>query len=327
MKAKQIEAAANRIRSEKASDISGDRGIEAAKFAGQAENIKLLADMKKIGLAQEYADLQANLAAEEAAEMKSFDQQMALYARDSKEYAKLQQEKALASQKFANDQIKLQAQQVSAQASSDNKMAADWKSMTSSMQSGFTSAITGMVMGTKSFGSAALGIITSMVSSVIGKFVEMGIEYIGVQLGMLPATKATALTQITASAGEAFSAAFASICAIPIVGPFLAPGVAAASGAAALGGGTALAAFAVGTPNVPMDMMANIHKGEAIVPAKQAQKWRDGDLGMGKNGGDTHFHVTAMDSRDVKKFFNQHGATIASALQNGIRGGSRPLGR
>jgi hypothetical protein len=308
----------------KAQELSGMRTYDDAYYTGEAEKIKLAADMKKITGTEEYAELQANLNKQQAAVMKTFDDQIALYDKDSKEFAKLQQEKTLAAQKFANQQTQLQIQQVNAQQQADNKMAADWKSMTSGMQSGLTSAITGMITGTKTFGQAVVQLMTSMVSMVVGKFVEIGIQWAGVQLGMLPETKATALSNITASAGEAFSAAYASICAIPIVGPGLAPAAAAEAGGAALSGGVAMAAFAVGTPNVPADMIAQIHKGEAIVPQKTAQAWRDGDLGVGGGGGpDVHFHVNAMDAKSVKQFFSQHGAMLAKTMQGHIRNGGR----
>jgi hypothetical protein len=41
--------------------------------------------------------------------------------------------------------------------------------------------------------------------------------------------------------------------------------------------------FAVGTPNVPYDMQANIHRGEIIVPRDFSDGLRSGDLTMGSN--------------------------------------------
>ena len=44
-----------------------------------------------------------------------------------------------------------------------------------------------------------------------------------------------------------------------------------------------LSSFAVGTPNVPHDMIANIHKGEIIVPENFSNGLRNGSLTMGSN--------------------------------------------
>ena len=40
--------------------------------------------------------------------------------------------------------------------------------------------------------------------------------------------------------------------------------------------------FAVGTPNVPNDMLANIHKGETIIPTTFSEGLRRGDLMLGE---------------------------------------------
>lgn len=139
---------------------------------------------------------------------------------------------------------------------------------------------------------------------------------------------ASASKSIMKDAGEAAANVYASLSAIPYVGWILGPlGAAAAFAAVA-----AYDSFDVGTDFVPSDMLANIHKGEMIVPAAQASQIRGGSgaapfTGGGGSGGgsDTHvhFHVSAMDSRDVKSFFNQHGGTIAKSLANHVRSGGR----
>lgn len=54
--------------------------------------------------------------------------------------------------------------------------------------------------------------------------------------------------------------------------------------------GSRLSAFAEGTPNVPRDMFANIHKGEMVVPANFAESIRSGDVSLG-GGGDINVNV------------------------------------
>lgn len=58
--------------------------------------------------------------------------------------------------------------------------------------------------------------------------------------------------------------------------------------------------FASGADNIPRDMVANIHKGEMIIPASGASLIRSGQAGIGGGGGN-HVHMTihAMDSQSV----------------------------
>jgi hypothetical protein len=134
---------------------------------------------------------------------------------------------------------------------------------------------------------------------------------------------AGASSQIMKDAYEAAANVYADVSAIPYVGWILAPPAAAAAFAAV----AAFDSFDVGTPNVPQDMLAQVHQGEAIVPAKQAQAWRDGDLGLGANSssGDVHLHVHAIDASGVKQFFLNNKSAVASAVQSAIRSNHRGL--
>ena len=61
-----------------------------------------------------------------------------------------------------------------------------------------------------------------------------------------------------------------------------------------------IGSFAVGADNIPHDMVAQIHKGEMIIPAGPAAAIRSGTLGS-SNGAQNHLHLTihAMDSQSV----------------------------
>jgi len=87
---------------------------------------------------------------------------------------------------------------------------------------------------------------------------------------------------------------------------------------------TATAAqFAEGTDSVPRDGLAVIHHRERIVPSDQNERiTRALEGGAGSTrmpaqsgfGGDIHFHVSAIDSRSVDKFFNENGHRIRASL-------------
>ena len=60
--------------------------------------------------------------------------------------------------------------------------------------------------------------------------------------------------------------------------------------------GFKLPSYAVGTPFVPQDMIAQIHKGEAIMPAPVAQRWRD------TGGGDSALmQEMLMETKAIRK--------------------------
>jgi len=94
--------------------------------------------------------------------------------------------------------------------------------------------------------------------------------------------KAAAAFQITIQTAQGAISAYSSLAAIPIVGPVL--GAAAAAAVVAYGaermGEVTGASFAVGTDYVPNDMVANIHEGEGIIPAKENQFLQSGELAL-----------------------------------------------
>lgn len=94
--------------------------------------------------------------------------------------------------------------------------------------------------------------------------------------------KAAAIFQITTDTAKGAMSAYSALAGIPIVGPGL--GAAAAAAVIAYGAERVAqvtgASFAVGTPNIPQDQIATVHKGEMIIPATFADAIRSGDLSL-----------------------------------------------
>jgi hypothetical protein len=133
---------------------------------------------------------------------------------------------------------------------------------------------------------------------------------------------ATASSDITTKAGQAAAGAYNAVVGIPIIGPILAP---VAAGVAFAAVSAFMPSFAVGSWELPGDMIAQVHKGEMIIPAAQAAQVRDGGGGFPggmASGGDVNFHVNAIDAGSVAAFFNTHGAAIARTVRN--QGGNNP---
>ena len=141
-------------------------------------------------------------------------------------------------------------------------------------------------------------------------------------------TLATIGQSIAASAAETFAGIFGFLS--PLMGP-AAAGPAAAGQAPVAAAAAAIPSLDVGAWNLPADMVAQVHAGEMIVPAGPAAMMRAAAAGGaaqggGGSGGDVHshahFHVTAMDSRDVRRFFSDNSKHILGAINDGLRSGS-----
>lgn len=134
------------------------------------------------------------------------------------------------------------------------------------------------------------------------------------------------MKSIMASAGETFAGIFGFLS--PVMGP-------AAAGPAAAGQAAVMAvagSFAVGSWQLPNDMIAQVHKGEMIVPAAQtpwAQSLTANSAGGGEqSGGDVHVHhstnfnVSAMDAQSVRQFFKDNSKRIMRTISEGVRTGA-----
>ena len=87
--------------------------------------------------------------------------------------------------------------------------------------------------------------------------------------------------------------------------------------------------FASGADYVPNNMVAQIHKGEMIIPAGPADAIRQGAASQGGYGGsqDTHvhFHTASLDSHTAAKMWTRNSAGIAKAVKSASRGNTAGL--
>lgn len=269
----------------------------------QAEKAKLAAGQESA--TQELAALM-NLENEKyAAEMKSYDDQLVLYANDSASYRKTLDEKLAATQKHATDVSKLEEQ-------SANATQKAWQSALSPISSAFTTSINGMIQGTTTWQSA----MSRMADSVLAKFLDMGVQMVtkwaaneaarvassqgasailqALGLQDLLAARVTSttevITDIGAQAAAAGAGAYAATAAIPFVGPALAPAAAAEAYSATMAF-ESMASAAGGYYQVPGDQVANIHKDEMVLPSWAAKGVRSiietgqGGSSSGSGGG------------------------------------------
>ena len=149
----------------------------------------------------------------------------------------------------------------------------------------------------------------------------------GAQQTASTASAASTLTSvvqsIAASAAETFAGIFGFLS--PVLGP-AAAGPAVAGQATVLAAGAALPSFATGAWSLPSDMVAQVHRGEMIIPAGPAGQLRDAAASGGLGGvhvhHQTHFNVTAMDSRDVNRFLRGNSRAILGSINDSVRKGA-----
>lgn len=142
-----------------------------------------------------------------------------------------------------------------------------------------------------------------------------------------------ALKRIGIAAWEAAAAVYASIAAIPFVGPFLAPAAAIAASVAVLGFGAKLASAEGGWWQVPGDQMANIHKNEMVLPANEAEGLRSvirasangQQIGAGSTGGGDTYQVSisALDGASVERVLMKNSGALVKALTKATRDGKQ----
>jgi hypothetical protein len=247
---------------------------------------------------------------------------------------KLWAEELLAYQKFQSDKQKLDLQ--AAQTSQRT-----WQSLMQPIQRAFDTSITGMILGTTSLQKAVAHIGQSILAEFVNLGVKMATNWIASELAMTTATEAGAAAR-TAAAGEGVAAglavkaanaiksivtdsaqAFSGIFAFlaPIMGP-------AAAGPAAAGEATVMAAAsgiasAAGGWMVPSDQLAMVHQNEMILPANISQGLQNMISANGGAGaGAVVVNVSAIDSQDVKRFFQSNGSLLVNAVNKAMRNGS-----
>lgn len=192
----------------------------------------------------------------------------------------------------------------------------------SSIISGFDRAITGLVTRTMTWKQAFITVLGSIWQEFVKIVEQMLAKWLAAEATKTVATLTGVDARATAEvAGQATAGASMITNAIKVIfvdaqktfagvfgflsglmGPFAA-GPAAAAGATVAAVAGALPSFAMGSWELPSDMVAQVHKGEMIVPAQQAESMRqgggisDGDLDRLVNRLVPHFKALTTATR------------------------------
>lgn len=241
------------------------------------------------------------------AESAAYDQLLGIYKNDAAQYAKIQAEKTQMLMQATRDSLKVQQQQLE----TDVKQ---WQSALTPLQSAWDSQLRGLLAGTTTWAQAMKSIVADLILDIIKKLEALAVEKAALALASAVGSPKSLLnlSAISADTGQAF-AGFAAFLA-PTLGPGAIP---AAEGLAAT---VAAQATAFAVPSLDIggyvlsSGLANIHKGETIVPAQVNSPY-------GAGGGTASPNITiapvvnAIDAAGVQRFLRQYMPQIARELQ------------
>jgi hypothetical protein len=221
----------------------------------------------------------------------------------------------------------------------------DFRQTISQWQSTWTQGLARMLQGTLSFRNALRGLFNSILSGLadlaaksVAKWAfKEAAQTSATVLGVgqrLAAEKAGAVQSLLLSAGaaikdiinrafQAAAGAYAAISAIPYVGPFLAPGIAAGTLATVIALGSSIVS-AEGGYDIPgsINPLIQAHANEMVLPAKHADVIRSlADEGGGVGGDTYHITVMAHDATGFKKLVMDNAPTIGMAIKKHARNG------
>ena len=290
----------------------------------------------RISAREEVAELQELLDAKSALDQDYFGKKLTAVENDVHTRQRLTDEDRLAYAKFLSDRQSLDIQT----AQSSQRV---WQSLMQPIQRAFDTSITGMILGTTTLHKAVANITQSIIAEFVNLGVKMVTNWLASELAMTTATQAGAAAR-TAAEGEGMAAglaikalnavksivtdsaqAFAGIFAFlaPMMGP-AAAGPAAAGEAAVMAAAGGIASAAGGWV-VPSDQLAMVHQNEMILPAHLSQGLQSmisGSTGPGAGASPVIINVSAIDSQDVKRFFQSNGSLLVAAVNKAMRNGS-----
>jgi hypothetical protein len=314
-------------------ELAGDQKVTDAAFARKRAAIEAEAQIGKISASEEIVRLQGLLDAKWALDQDYFEKKLAAAENDAHTRQKLLDEERLAYEKFLTDKQRLDTQAVLASQRA-------WQNLMQPIQRAFDTAITGMILGTTTLQKAVANITQSIIAEFVNAGVKMVTNWIAAELGMTAATEAGSAAR-TAAEGEGLAAglalkalnavksivtdsaqAFAGIFAFlaPIMGP-AAAGPAAAGEASVMAAAGSIASAAGGWV-VPSDQLAMVHRNEMVLPANLSQGLQRMISDGGSPSGSVTINISAIDSQDVKRFFQTNGGQLVAALNKAMRNGA-----
>jgi hypothetical protein len=190
-----------------------------------------------------------------------------------------------------------------------------WDSIVSPIKSALDQSVQGIIQGTQTLKQAMSNLCTSILSSFVNFFTQLGLEWLKTQLMLAVMGKAIkseeVATSVTADAAKGGAGAMASAAT---TGPWwLAPAI----GMAMFGTIMAFKGMASAEKGWDVDQggLTMIHPREMVLPAPIAEGVRGMTQGGGRQGNVSNFYITAMDGKDVQRVLTRHSAAVGKSIK------------
>lgn len=287
--------------------IDSEKTIDMQELDQKRANLAMQESMGQISKQTELEQLRVLKEQEYQIELTALQQKLELIQEEGMARQKLLDDIALLKQKHNTDMLKQDMQVF-------NQIKMTMQNLFSPISTAFSTAVTGIIMGTVTLKQAMANLAQSILLSFVNMGVQLLMNWIATQLAILIFGKTTAKAEGMAQAGAGAAAAMASVAAIPYIGWAMAPAVGEAHFALAeamvLAGASAEKGYDIPAGVNPV---VQTHQKEMILPAEQADVIR-GMAANGGPGGGMTINIKAQDSKDVMRSLRTN-----SALQRALK--------
>jgi hypothetical protein len=310
--------------------LSADQKITDEKFARYKAAIQNEAAFGKLSAAEAIGQEQDLLDLKWSYDQAYYEKKLAAADNDGRTQEKLLEQQGLAYEKYVTN-----VQALDAKLAEANKRA--WDDLVAPVERAIDRSVTGIILGTTTVQKA----LANLAQSIIAEFVNSAVRGVFDQIGNLLAGG------FLGGSGQDFSGGLTG-AGEELAGGGLAEGLGLGSlfGSGGLVGGLfkdigTLFAFEGGgivpsaqggwaVPSLgPGGVLAQLHSNEMVLPANISQGLQSmlaapGGTGGGSVAGPSTVvvNVSAIDSQDVKRFFQSNGSLLITALNKAMRNGS-----
>ena len=310
--------------------LSADQKITDEKFARYKAAIQNEAALGKLSAAEAIQQEQDLLDLKWSYDQAYYEKKLAAADNDGRTQEKLLEQQELAYEKYVTN-----VQALDAKLAEANKRT--WDELVAPVERAIDRSVTGIILGTTTVQKA----LANLAQSIIAEFVNSAVRGVFDQIGNLLASGSLRGSDQDFSGGLAGAGE-------EVVGSGLAEGLGLGSlfGSGGLVGGLfksigTLFAFERGgivpsaqggwaVPSLgPGGVLAQLHSNEMVLPANISQGLQSmlaTPAGAGGESGASPsplvVNVSAIDSQDVKRFFQSNGSLLVAALNKAMRNGS-----